>query len=124
MRGFIKAVVILAVMAALVKGPGPEWYRHLRNMFAGGSDQTSVVPRTAKAFAFDHNDSTNSTESDDEITRRSGSDDAQMLAAFEDSYQPAAGCDEVEGSRRAQCENHRQRTLDAFRSQWQNYYQR
>ena len=121
MKNFIKAVVILVVMVALIKGPGPQWYQHLRNAFAGSSDQTPVVPRTAKAFAFDHTDSTNS---DDEITGRFGSDDAQMLAAFEDSYQSAAGCDEAEGSLRTQCDNHRQRTLDAFRSQWQNYYRR
>jgi hypothetical protein len=116
MKNFIKAVVIMAIFIALVKGPGPQWYQHLRKAFTGDSDQASVVPRRTKAFDY--------SDGDDESTGGSGSDDAQMLAAFEDNYQPAAGCDEAEGSFRTQCENHRQRTLDAFRSQWQNYYRR
>ena len=116
MKGFIKAVVILAIIVALVKGPGPQWYLYLRNAMVGGNDQTSVVPRPTKSFDY--------SDDDDESTGGSGSGDVQMLAAFEDSYQAAAGCDEAEGSLRIRCENHRQRTLNAFRSQWQNYYQR
>ena len=112
MKNFVQAIIIIAVAMAVYKSPVPTWLQGLL------SDDATAFPESRNKSAASSDD--NSTFDDN--TLASG-EEAQMLEAFEQGYQPPNDCDTIP-SAKARCDSHRQRRLEEFRRQWSSYYQR
>ena len=112
MKNFIQAIVIIAVAMAVYKSPLPTWLQGLLSDGATPARESSKASRAFEDddFAFD----------DDALA---SGDEAKMLEAFEQGYQPLGDCD-ASPSARTGCDSHRQRRLDEFRRQWSAYFLR
>lgn len=112
MKNFIQAIIIIAVAMAVYKSPLPAWLQGLL------SDDATAAPESRNTSTALSDD--NFTFDDDALA---SGDEAQMLEAFEQGYQPPGDCD-TSPSAKSRCDSHRQRRLDEFRRQWSSYYQR
>ena len=112
MKNFIQAIVIIAVAMAVYNSRIPAW---LQDQWSEDAASASHAGNTSTALT--DNDGTVHDDALDSM------DEAQMLEAFEQGYQPPGDCD-MGQSATARCELHRQRRLEEFRRQWSAYYLR
>lgn len=111
MKNFLQAIVILAIGFFMLKGPGAGWL-----------DTFSDAPREeTRSSAWESGTDDDFVSPRQDAAALSLSDEADMLAEFEQYYSPPTDCGSRSPTQQSQCDSHRQRTLDAFRSQWQTY---
>lgn len=110
MKSLLRAIAILALVMFMVKGPGAGWLEQL-GVFSG-DDPSAAAPRAPREAPLEYQNQ------DGSLSR---ADEARMLEDFDAGYQAPPECQGDAATSR--CREHRQRRLNAFRQQWQNYFE-